>query len=602
MAETDRRTRAISRVLPRVPQRFISDERLVALLRRGDRGAFESLYDRHIAELLSFCFFMLGSREDAEDAVQSTFASAYRALLRDDREIDLRPWLFAIARNACIGILRKRRPPVFEWEARIAGEDVLAKVERRESLRQLLSGMLDLPERHRTALVLAELLGHSQSEIGRILGVPPATVKSYIFQARSTLASERVARETDCRQIREELLGARGAALLRGHLRRHLRACAGCREYAEHVSRRRRELGALLPFLPSLALKRRVLEATAGQAAGTGACVGGASVGVTFSGAIELGGATGAKTLLAKVLIAAAGIGAGAGAGTLVLGVASSQPIAPKLHLAAAGTSTAGRGGEPGAGSGSNSPGVGPGTPLAFVAPAAGVPSARSKSPGQPRAPEPGHEPVVTALSRPQHTSTSGNGGARAAKANGRSAERGKSAAAHAASKGQSAEHGRSSTAHGGSHAHGGFARGGSSAGHGSGNRRGFEAKLNAGANGASAANGNRRAVGRTNPPAGTGTGASGNSAGHAHGALPASGGGANAGNGQAGGAHQGADLAGDGGGNGASVPPVSGPASSGPALDARPTGSGQVNPSSAAAHEPGAGASEKPEHAASKP
>ena len=60
-----------------------SDEWLVACVRRGDTAAFEALYDRHVRELLGFCVYMLSSRQDAEDAVQATFTSAYRALRAD---------------------------------------------------------------------------------------------------------------------------------------------------------------------------------------------------------------------------------------------------------------------------------------------------------------------------------------------------------------------------------------------------------------------------------------------------------------------------------------------------------------------------------------
>ncbi|HTA05654.1 MAG TPA: RNA polymerase sigma factor, partial [Solirubrobacteraceae bacterium] len=348
-AQTDRRFTTGSRALPVIPRRLLSDERLLASVRGGDSGAFEALYDRHAAALLSFCFFILGSREDAEDAVQSTFAAAYRALLRDEREIEARPWLYAIARNACFGILRKRRPRDGEQIARVAGEDMFAQVEQRESVRSLLAAMLELPERHRTALILAELHGHSQQEIGRVLDVSPSTVKSYIFQARATLASERTAREVDCSEIRAELTSARGAALLRGRLRRHLRSCEGCSAYAAQISRRRRELGALLPLLPSLALRRRVLDATAGKAGGAGA-LGSAGAGVgaggaTLTGGIELGG-VGAKALLAKALVLATGLGASAGAGTLVLSVASSQTAVHGALLLPSATAVAWR--EPG--------------------------------------------------------------------------------------------------------------------------------------------------------------------------------------------------------------------------------------------------------------
>ena len=94
------------------PKRLLAlarDERLVEQIRRGDELAFEVAYERHAPAILSFCRHMLGSREEAEDAVQQAFASAFRDLGRDDREINLKPWLFAIARNRCLSMLRARR-------------------------------------------------------------------------------------------------------------------------------------------------------------------------------------------------------------------------------------------------------------------------------------------------------------------------------------------------------------------------------------------------------------------------------------------------------------------------------------------------------------
>jgi predicted transcriptional regulator len=184
--------------------------------------------------------------------------------------------------------------------------------------------MLDLPERQRTALALAELHGLSHSEIGTVLGIPAEKVKSYIYQARSSLISERVARSVDCAEIHMELSTARGAALLKGKLRRHLRSCQGCRDYAAELSHQRGQLGILLP----LALKRRVLDAAAGNAPGAGTCMGGATVGASVVGTTaELAG-TGAKALVAKLLIGVAGVGVGTGAGTLALSTAATSPRA----------------------------------------------------------------------------------------------------------------------------------------------------------------------------------------------------------------------------------------------------------------------------------
>src|SRR5439155_24102800 len=65
--------------------RLQSDERLVALTRKGNSAAFESLVQRYESRLLAFCRHMLGSREDAEDVLQEVFTASYNALLGDDR-------------------------------------------------------------------------------------------------------------------------------------------------------------------------------------------------------------------------------------------------------------------------------------------------------------------------------------------------------------------------------------------------------------------------------------------------------------------------------------------------------------------------------------
>ena len=76
----------------------------------GNHGAFEALVSRYQSRLLAFCRHMLGSREDAEDVLQEVFAAAYNAMLADDRPINVRPWLYRIARNRSLNHLRRRRP------------------------------------------------------------------------------------------------------------------------------------------------------------------------------------------------------------------------------------------------------------------------------------------------------------------------------------------------------------------------------------------------------------------------------------------------------------------------------------------------------------
>ncbi|HEV2786447.1 MAG TPA: sigma factor, partial [Solirubrobacteraceae bacterium] len=138
--------------LPRRSLRHAGDDRLVAQIRSGDgpaaRNAFEILYDRHHRGVLAFCRHMLGSLEEAEDAVQHTFSSAYRALLADDRQIALRAWLYAIARNRCLSMLAARREQVAldDVEAVLPSTAGLAQeVEQRTDLRELLGDMQRLP-------------------------------------------------------------------------------------------------------------------------------------------------------------------------------------------------------------------------------------------------------------------------------------------------------------------------------------------------------------------------------------------------------------------------------------------------------------------------
>ena len=91
--------------LPLSLLRLASDERLVEQVRAGSESAFEVIFDRHHRPLLTFCRHMLGSHEEAEDAVQHTLSAAFRDLRRSDKTIELKPWLYTIARNRCLTLL-----------------------------------------------------------------------------------------------------------------------------------------------------------------------------------------------------------------------------------------------------------------------------------------------------------------------------------------------------------------------------------------------------------------------------------------------------------------------------------------------------------------
>jgi hypothetical protein len=149
-----------------------------------------------------------------------------------------------------------------------------------------------LPDDQRAALVLAELGDVSHDQIARILGCPREKVKALVFQARSSLLASRVARDTPCADIREQLATLRGGALRRTTLRRHLRECTACSAFREQVRVQRRALGLLLPVVPGVGFKRMVLGAILGPSAG-------GAGGAAFTAALSSGGLAAALVVLA---------------------------------------------------------------------------------------------------------------------------------------------------------------------------------------------------------------------------------------------------------------------------------------------------------------
>jgi RNA polymerase sigma factor (sigma-70 family) len=309
--------------------RLASDERLVAFVRGGDEGAFEAIYDRHHRAILGFCRHMLGVREEAEDAVQHTFLAAYRDLLGSEKPIELKAWLFAIARNRCLSILRARREHVELAVAEPSTDGLAATVQRREDVRELLGDLARLPEEQRAALLLSELGALDHEGIAAALGCRREKVKALVFQARSSLAADRQARAIPCEQIRTELASASGSALRRGPLRRHVRDCPGCRAFQSEVARQRKLMAIALPVLPTAALKAASLghgaatAAAAHAAAGPagGGLIAGGAAGTTGGAAGGLGGALGALgsagAVKVALSVAAAAALAGGGAATI---------------------------------------------------------------------------------------------------------------------------------------------------------------------------------------------------------------------------------------------------------------------------------------------
>ena len=312
--------------------RLQSDERLIALTRRGQHAAFEALCSRYQSRLLSFCRHMLGSREDAEDVLQEVFAAAFNAVLADEREINVRPWLYRIARNRSLNHLRRASAVgVDSMDVHFAdhGMSTGDRAIRRESFRELLSDVHDLPETQRTALLLREIDALSYEQIAHAMETTVPSVKSLLVRARISLAEAAEARKLSCAEVRLELGGvAEGLAKLSAPARRHVRGCDRCRSFKKQLKENNHALAAIMPVGPLLVFKK-VLFAKLGLAklgsasAGSAQLAGGATVGAgaaaAGAGGASAGGifTVGAGALATKAvagLAAAAIVGAGVAA------------------------------------------------------------------------------------------------------------------------------------------------------------------------------------------------------------------------------------------------------------------------------------------------
>src|SRR3954451_13417244 len=227
-----------------------TDHQLVASVRAGDDRAFERLYERYHRRIAAYIYGMVNDYARAEDIAQDVFMSALRRMRETDRPIAFKPWIYEIAKNACIDQFRRaRRAEEVSYDAeeglaaadygRLVTKDPApdAAFETKQQLDHLQGAFGGLSETHHQILVMRELEGLSYREIGDRLGMTRPAVESTLFRARRRLTEEYEELVTGERCTRVQGLiadagGRRMGVREQRRLSRHVAYCQPCRREA----------------------------------------------------------------------------------------------------------------------------------------------------------------------------------------------------------------------------------------------------------------------------------------------------------------------------------------------------------------------------------
>jgi RNA polymerase sigma factor (sigma-70 family) len=274
-----------------------TEHELVAAVRAGDDGAFEELFARYRSRISSYVLAAVGDHGRAEDVTQEVFISALRRLRDTERPISFKPWIYAIAKNACIDEFRRTwryaevsleqdgapEPTGLQFASPQHTPDLAA--ENRQQFSNLRGAFRGLSENHHRILVLRELEGLSYGEIGERMGMSRAMVESTLFRARKRLNQEFQDLESGrrCSHVqdaidRAELLSTRILGTReRRQVARHLSHCHACRQHAwmagfDASTLKRRGLAEkIAALLPIGWWRTRGGHSAHGAAAGSGA-------------------------------------------------------------------------------------------------------------------------------------------------------------------------------------------------------------------------------------------------------------------------------------------------------------------------------------------
>ncbi|MEE9281543.1 MAG: RNA polymerase sigma factor [Myxococcota bacterium] len=173
------------------------DAELMLAFKAGDRGAFETLFERYTPRLLNFLTRMVRDRDRAEELTQDVFVRVYTAAPRYEMRAKFSTWVFGIAHNLALNDLdrayrkRERSPEPGELsDPRDPDPDPHERVAARQLAEALESALSKLPERQRSAILLRSEQGLGYQEISEVLGTSVSGVKSLLHRARESLLSE----------------------------------------------------------------------------------------------------------------------------------------------------------------------------------------------------------------------------------------------------------------------------------------------------------------------------------------------------------------------------------------------------------------------------
>ena len=232
------------------PDAVATDHKLVAAVRRGDDRAFEGLYERYHRRIHAYVFGMVKDHQRAEDVTQEVFVSALRRMRATERPIAFKPWIYEIAKNACIDQFRRsKRAEEVSYDAddglapgdygRLVSREPVpdAALAAKQQLDDLCGAFGGLSDAHHQILVLRELEGLSYREIGERMGMSRPAVESTLFRARRRLSEEydELASGQRCLRI-QSIITSAGSGRLGARdtrkLARHVAHCQPCRRQA----------------------------------------------------------------------------------------------------------------------------------------------------------------------------------------------------------------------------------------------------------------------------------------------------------------------------------------------------------------------------------